>query len=66
MSRDSSLLSSLPLVPERYDAVTDCEYDAASNMTSCKFRNGGISGAVLSTLTLTYDSNGNITTAVRS
>jgi hypothetical protein len=54
------------LVPEKYNAVTDCTYDAAGNMLSCKFRHGGVAGVVLSTLTLTYDSSGNLLTAERS
>ena len=54
------------LVPEKYDAVTDCNYDDDGNMLSCKFRNGGVGGVVLATLTLTYDASGNLLTAERS
>lgn len=65
MNRSSSLYGQ-PLVPVQYDAVTDCEYDSAGRMTSCKFRSGGVTGAVLSTLTMTYDALGQMLTAVRS
>lgn len=54
------------LVPAAYDAITDCAYDANGNMLSCKFRHGGVAGGVLSTLTMTYDVNGNLLTAERS
>ena len=56
----------VPLVPEHYDALTDCVYDANNRLVSCSFRNGGVNGAVLASLTLTYDSNGNLLTAVRA
>jgi hypothetical protein len=64
-----SLSSTSPfvsLVPEKYDAVTDCVYNGSGNMLSCKFRHGGVAGTVLSTLTMTFDSAGNMLTAERS
>jgi hypothetical protein len=54
------------LIPEAYDAISDCEYDASGNMLSCNFRKGGVTGNVLSTLTMTYDVSGNLLTAERS
>lgn len=53
------------LVPEYYDAVTDCTYDASGNLLSCRFRNGGAAGVVISTLTMAYDADGNMLTAER-
>lgn len=54
------------LVPESFDAVTDCTYDANNNMLSCKFRQKDASGPIISTLTCTYDANNNMISAVRS
>lgn len=55
-----------PLVPERFDSVTDMSYDVAGNLLTVSFRRGGVAGVVLATLTLAYDTAGNLTSVARS
>ncbi len=64
----NEILSALTggLTPAAYDSVTDAVYDANNNMTSCKYRTGGLTGTIVATLTMTYDANNNMLTAVRS
>lgn len=53
------------LIPAVYDAVTDCAYDANFNLTHVEFRVGGLAGAVVGVLDMTYDANNNMLTAKR-
>lgn len=52
------------LVPDSYDYI-EMGY-SGSNMTSCTFKSGGSTGSIITTLTFTYDSSGNITSIEKS
>ena len=65
---DAALLAQLQtlnaLVPSVYDYVF-MTY-VANNMTSAVFRNGGAAGAIVSTLTMTYDASDNLLTVTKT
>lgn len=54
------------LVPSVYDYIGGITYDANSNLTQVVFRNGGAGGAIVSTLTMTYDVNNRLTSVTRT
>ena len=54
------------LVPSVYDYVGNFVYDVDSNLTSVTFRLGGAGGAIVCTLTMTYDGSNRITSVTRT
>lgn len=54
------------LVPSVYDYIGNFTYDANSNLTGVTFRNGGAGGAIVCTLTMTYDVNDRLTSVTRT
>jgi hypothetical protein len=66
---DSSVLGQLQilnsLIPGIYDYI-ELGYNGSNVLTSSTFRNGGISGTVVSTLDLGYDGNGNLVSVAKS
>lgn len=53
------------LVPEIYDYIS-LGYNAGNDLTTVIFKRGGVSGVIVSTLTLGYDVNGNVTSVTKS
>jgi len=53
------------ILQNTFDAVTDCTYDGSGRLTSATYRSGGVEGAVVARIHITYDEDGNMTQAYR-
>jgi len=58
-------IAGLYIPPHDYVAISPAETPASGDQT-LTYRNGGASGIVVATLTLSFDANRNLTTIARS
>lgn len=54
------------LVTSAFDYISLSNYDASGNVGTVVYRNGGVIGTIVATLTLTYDASGNLTSISKS
>lgn len=54
------------LVTEPYDTVQLATYNAAGDPLTVLYRQGGVAGTIIATLTLTYNGDGTLASVVRT